>query len=65
MSPLLRENGRTPAAYIGDVNSLSGILLAFHLNQVIQPLFSTEFSSRAILILLLFISLIKEYSSPL
>ena len=44
MSPLLWENGRTPVAYMGDANSLSGILLAFHINQVIQPLFSTEFS---------------------
>ena len=59
MSPLLRENGRMPVAYIGDANSLSGILLAFHLNQVIQPLFSTEFSCCAILILLLFIPLIN------
>ena len=44
MSPLLWENGRVPAAYVGDANSLSGILLAFHVNQVIQPLFSTGFS---------------------
>ena len=44
VSPLLRENGRTPVAYVGDANSLSGILLAFHVNQVIQPLFSAEFS---------------------
>ena len=44
MSPLLRENGRMPAAYVGDANSLSGILLAFHVNQVIQPLFWAEFS---------------------
>ena len=34
-------------------------LLAFHVNQDIQPLFSTEFSYWAILILLLFISLIN------
>ena len=44
MSPLLQENGRTPAAYVGDANSLSGIVLAFHLNQVTQLLFSAEFS---------------------
>ena len=45
MSPLLRDNGRTPAAYVGDANSLSlAILLAFHVDQVIQPLFSDEFS---------------------
>ena len=44
MSPVLRENRRTPLAYVGDTDSLSGILLAFHVNQVIQPLFSTEFS---------------------
>ena len=45
MSPLLRENRRTPAAYVDGANSLSlAILLAFHVNQVIQPLFSAEFS---------------------
>ena len=29
---------------IDGANSLSGTLLAFHVNQVIQPLFSTKFS---------------------
>ena len=29
-------NWRTPAAYVGDANSLSGIVLAFHVNQVIH-----------------------------
>lgn len=37
MSPLLRENGRTPAAFVGDINSL--------LWNFIQSLFFTEFSS--------------------
>ena len=36
MSPLLRENGRMPEAFVGDVNSL--------LWNFIQPLFFTEFS---------------------
>ena len=36
MSPLLRENERTLAAFVGDVNSL--------LWNFIQPLFFTEFS---------------------
>ena len=44
MSPFLREKRRTPAAYVGDANSLSGIVLAFHVNQVTQLLFSAEFS---------------------
>ena len=29
MSPLLRENGRTPAAYVGDVNSLFWNFISF------------------------------------
>ena len=29
MSPLLWENGRTPAAYIGDTNSLSWNFISF------------------------------------
>ena len=38
-----------------------GVLLAFHVNQVIQPLFFTEFLRWAILIWPLFISLIQLY----
>ena len=29
MSPLLRENGRTPTAYVGDVNSLPRNYISF------------------------------------
>ena len=29
MSPLLRENGRTPAAYVGGTNSLSWNFIGF------------------------------------
>ena len=46
-----RENGRTPAAFVGDVNSL--------LWNFIQPLFFTEFLRWAILFSPLFISLIN------
>ena len=51
VSPLLRENGRTPEAFVGDVNSL--------LWNFIQPLFFTEFLRWAILISPLCISLIN------
>ena len=59
VSPLLRENGRMPAAYLSGANSCLKVLLVSHVNQATQPLFSTEFSCWAILILLLFISLIN------
>ena len=29
MSPLLQENGRTPAAYVGDANSFSWSFIGF------------------------------------
>ena len=56
MSPLLRENGRMPAAFVGDVNSL--------LWNFIQPLFFTEFSYWAILISAAFLHWISSMSYP-
>ena len=56
MSPLLRENERTPAAFVGDVNSL--------LWNFIQPLFSTEFPHWAILISATFLHWIYSLSYP-
>ena len=57
LPPLLRSmqegaQGRAPPRYsrgrqwpnVDGASSLSGTLLAFHVNQVIQPLFSTKFS---------------------
>ena len=49
---------RVPAASVVRANLVSRVILIFHVNQTTQPLFSTEFSYWAILILLLFISLI-------
>ena len=39
MSPLLQENGRTPAAYVGDVNSLSWNFISFSR----KPTYSASF----------------------
>ena len=50
---------RAPAASVVRANLVSQVILIFRVNQATQLLFSTEFSYRAILFLLLFISLIN------
>ena len=50
---------RAPAASVVRANLVSRVILIFHVNQATQLLFSTDFSYWAILILLLFTSLIN------
>ena len=52
---------RAPAASMVRANLVSRVILIFRVNQATQLLFSTEFSYWAILILLLFISLMNKW----